>query len=221
MGHRIVSDTMLDKPDSLLDSLDTFRRRSLMIGGLVLLAIVVWGVSTGYVGAPAGDYETRQGNILLTDRKFDQALDRFDAALAAHPQHRGAMMGRAIALLQQDRQQAAEKAFDDLIAILQKTMSSDDPAGPGALAVAYADRGILYDRGGQPEKALADYRRALAVNAEAVAGPGLLDRVLYGTPDPATVAKRIAYLEGQLHLPPAERVLNRPEIDARQRMYKP
>lgn len=205
----------------MLDTLESLRRWGLMIGGLILLVIVIWGVSTGYLGAPPGDYETRQGNILLTDRKFDQALDRFDAALAARPQHRGAMMGRAIALLQLDRTGAAEKAFDALIAILRETMTADDPAGRGALAAAYADRGILFDRSGQPEKALADYRRALATNAEAVTGPGWVDKVLYGTPNPATVAKRIAYLEAQMQLPPEQRVLARPEIDARQRMYKP
>lgn len=205
----------------MLETLESLRRWGLMIGGLILLVIVIWGVSTGYLGAPPGDYETRQGNILLTDRTFDQALDRFDAALAAHPGHRGAMMGRAIALLQLDRTDAAEEAFDALIAILRETMTADDPAGRGALAAAYADRGILFDRSGQPEKALADYRRALATNAEAVTGPGWVDKVLYGTPNPATVAKRIAYLEAQMQLPPEQRVLARPEIDARQRMYKP
>ena len=205
----------------MLERLESLRRWGLMIGGAVLVAAVVGGVLSGYVGAPAGEYETRQGNILLTDGKHAQALERFDAALAVKPQHRGAMMGRAIALLQDGRLDAAEAAFGAFIAHLETTTAPDDGAMRGALAAAYADRGILHDRAGRPEQALADYRRALAIDGAAVAGPGFIDRVLYGIPKPATVAKRIAYLEAQLKLPPAERVLSRPEIDARQRMYEP
>ena len=89
------------------------------------------------------------------------------------------------------------------------------------LAAAFANRGILFDRTGRPAKALADYRAALMLDAEAVEGPGLVDRVLYRTPEPATVAKRAEYLESQFALPPEKRVFTRPEIDAQQRMHKP
>lgn len=205
----------------VFDKLHDFRQGMLALTGFVLLAIVVWGAMGGYTRIPPGDYETRQGDILLEDGKFDLALNRFEAALAAKPDHRGAMMGRAVSLLQQRKTEAAEGAFRDLIAFLEKSLPPDDTTGRGALAAAYANRGILYDRGQQPERALADYRRALAIDAGAVAGPGLVDRVLYGTPDAASVAKRVAYLEAQLRLPPEQRVLSRPEIDSRQRMHKP
>jgi tetratricopeptide (TPR) repeat protein len=206
---------------SVFDKLGNFRQVMLSLTGLVLVAISVWGAMGGYTPTPPGDYEVRQGDILLDDGKFAMALNRFETALVANPDHRGAMMGRAIALLQQDKTEAAETALGNLIAFLERTAAADDAAGRGALAAAYANRGILYDRGQQPERALADYRRALAIDAEAVSGPGLIDRVLYGTPDPASVAKRIAYLEAQMRLPPERRVLNRPEIDSRQRMHKP
>lgn len=205
----------------MLDALESFRRRSLLIGGLIMVAAMIWAASTGYFGSPPGEYETRQGNILLSDGKYAQAVERFDAALTANPHYRGAMMGRAIALLQQGKAEPAEKAFNDLIAVLQDTVDPNNAADQEILAAAYADRGILYDRNRQPEKALADYRRALAADAEAVSGPGVIDRVLYGIPNPATVAKRIAYLEAQLKLPPEQRVLTRPKLDARQRMYQP
>lgn len=205
----------------IFGTLHDLRRAILLTVGGGLVAVAIWGVVGGYPGAVPGNYETRQGDILLEDGKFAQALDRFDAALAANPGHHGALMGRAIALLQQDRTPEAEAAFDAVIALLEDTAASDDDAGRGALAAAYANRGILFDRNRLPERALADYRRALAVDAEAVSGPGLIDRVLYGTPDPATVAKRIAYLEAQMRLPPEQRVLSQPEIDSRQRMHKP
>ncbi|WP_316980180.1 tetratricopeptide repeat protein [Shumkonia mesophila] len=204
----------------VFDKLDRFRQGMLALTGVVLIAVAVWGAMGGYTRMPPGDYETKQGDILLDDGKFALALNRFEAALAANPDHRGAMMGRAISLLQQGRTEAAEEAFGDTIALLEKA-PPDDATGRGALAAAYANRGILYDRGQQPERALADYRRALAIDAAAVSGPGLVDRVLYGTPDAASVAKRVAYLEGQMRLPPERRVLSRPDIDSRQRMHKP
>ncbi len=197
-------------------------RRYILIAGLATLVLFTgWGALRQFVQAPPGDFETRQGDILLGDGKYAKALERFDEALAANPEHRGAMMGRAIALMQEGRTDNAEAAYTALIAFQEKHLDADDPTGRGLLAAAFANRGILHDRHGRPEQALADYRRALAIDAEAVSGPGLVDRVLYGTPTPATVAKRADYLESQLKLPPEQRVLSRPEIDAGQRMHKP
>lgn len=170
---------------------------------------------------PPGDFETRQGDIELGAGDFQAALQRFDAALAVSPDHRGALMGRAIALMQTGRVADAEATFDALIARLSATTAADDRTGQGALAAAYANRGILRDRAGHYEEALADYRQALRVDLTAVAGPGLIDRVLHGEPRPSTVAKRAAYLERQLQLPAAERRLRLPEADDRQQMYKP
>ncbi len=197
-------------------------RRYIVIAVLAtLVAFTGWGVLRPYLISPPGDFETRQGDILLGDQKFDAALERFDAALAENPEHPGALMGRAIALLQSGRTVEAEAAFTALITFQEKRLGADDPTGRGLLAAAFANRGILYDRQGRYERALADYRRALAVDAGAVSGPGLVDRVLYGTSSPATVAKRADYLEAQLKLPPEQRVLSRPGIDAEQRMHKP
>lgn len=199
-----------------------FLRRYILIAvALTVVCFTGWEAVRHFVQAPPGDFETREGDILLSDGKFETALERFDAALAANPGHRGAMMGRAIALMQSGEDIQAEAAYTALIAFLERTLEADDGTGRGLLAAAHANRGILHDRAGRPERALADYRHALAVDAEAVSGPGLVDRVLYGTPDPATIAKRAGYLEAQLKLPPGRRVLTRPEIDADQRMHKP
>ena len=192
----------------------------LAIGGLVVIAVLA--VIRPYLfDAPPGDYETRQGDILLTDHRWDAALERFEAALSLSPEHRGAWMGKAIAHLQAGRTAEAEAAFTHVIERLGPKIAADDATGRAVLAGAYANRGILHDREGRFAAALADYRQALAVDAEAVAGPGLLDRVLYGNARPSTVAKRAAYIEWQLALPESERLLRVPELDARQRMYKP
>lgn len=197
------------------------RHRAVLAGLALLTLLVVAGIVDQCVATPAGDYATRRGDILLADSQWDEAIVWFDQALTAQPAHRGALMGRAIALLQSGRIAEAEAAFDRLIALLSATPAGDDATGRGALASAYANRGILFDRTDRPEQALADYRAALAIDAEAVEGPGLGHRILFANARPSSVAKRALYLEQQLALPPEQRRLRDPERDARQRMHKP
>lgn len=197
--------------------------RALLIAILAGAALfTVWAIVRGELfDAPPGDFQTRQGDILLTDGDYRAAIDRFDAALAVSPEHPGALMGRAIALMQDGRAADAEAGFTRLIGMLEPDGASLDADLSGVLASAYANRGILLDRGGRHAEALADYRRALSADAKAVAGPGIVHRILYGNSFPATVRGRAEYLERQFALPESEQLLQRPEIDARQRMHKP
>ena len=88
-------------------------------------------------------------------------------------------------------------------------------------AQAYANRGILNDRVGQPEAALHDYRKALKLNPELAEGPGFFWRFLRNIPDPPpTIADRAAYLAEELKKPESERLIRVPELDSKQRMYK-
>ncbi len=197
------------------------RLASLLAAALLSAAAMVAVIEPYFFNAPPGDYETRQGDILLSDGKWEAARERFDAALRAAPEHRGAWMGKAIAWLQAGHPAEAEVAFTHLIQLLARQDGSDDPTGRAVLAGALANRGILYDREGRFEAALADYQQALAVDAQAVDGPGMIDRILYGNTQPSTVAQRAAYLERQLALPEGERLLHVPALDARERMHKP
>lgn len=198
------------------------RRFAVVLSAAGLALVVLWSLLKPYLfDAPPGDYEVRQGDILLTDGKYDAAIERFEAALAVSPDHRGALMGKGIAFLQSGRPAQAEAAFTHLIDMLPRTLAADDDTGRGVLSGAYANRGILHDRLGRYEAALADYEQALAIDPEAVEGPGLLHRILYGDARPAAVRQRAAYLQRQLALPESERVMRVPELDERQRMYKP
>ncbi len=197
-------------------------RRFVIIAALTTFVMVgASAVVEDLLSRPQGDYEVRKGDILLSDGRFEQALDWFDRALAVAPAHRGAMMGRAIALMQMDRTDDAEAAFSALIRYLTANRSPDDATARGVLAGAYANRGILRDRAGRYEEALADYREALAIDRAAVAGPDIFHKILYGNAKPATVEERARYLAEQLAKPPDQRVMHVPEADARQRMYKP
>lgn len=197
------------------------RRYIILMGVATFAMFTVWAVVKQFVEAPPGDYEVRQGDILLGEGKYDEALAAFDSALEEMPNHRGALMGRAIVLLQTEQYDRAEAAFTALIDYLRETLPADDPTGTAVLAAAHANRGILYDRTGAYERALADYRKAMEIDAGAVEGPDLVQKIIYGNSRPATVRKRAAYLAEQLALPEDQRVLRVPEVDAKQRMYKP
>lgn len=199
----------------------TLRRLAVFAGIALLALLAIAPLIDEFAGVPGGDYATRKGDILLSDGEWDEAIVWFDQALAAQPGHRGAQMGRAIALMQSGRTGEAEAAFERLIAQVSATPAGDDATSRAVLAAAHANRGILFDRSGRPEQALADYRAALAIDAEAVEGPGIGHRILYANARPSSVAKRAAYLEQQLALPPEQRRLYDPALDAKQRMHKP
>ncbi len=196
------------------------RRFIILMGVATFGMFTFWAVVKSYVKAPPGDYEVRQGDILLGDGKYDAAIARFNAALDASPDHRGALMGRALVFLQSERYVEAEAEFTYMIKYLQGSLDPDDITGIAVYAAAYTNRGIIYDRTGRHEKALADYIEALKIDEGAVDGPSLIDRVIYGTPRPATVRQRAIYLTEQLALPEDQRLLRVLEKDAEQRFYK-
>ncbi len=193
---------------------------------VVLLFVATLGVATftmfydSFFNRPPGDFETEKGDINLQSDNFDKALDWFDQALVASPNHRGAMMGRAIVFMETERYELAADELGRLIDFLETSLVPDDKTGIGALAAASANRGIVHDREGRYEAALEDYIAALTVDAGAVEGPGIVVKILYN-PRPHTVRDRAQYLYEQLQLPESERRLRAPEIDAEQRRYKP
>ena len=193
---------------------------------IVLLFVLTLVVSTftllydSFLNRPPGDYEVERGDMYLSDDEYDKAMSLFDEALQLSPYHRGAMMGRAVIYLQRGQEEEAIAELTELIDYLHETLVPDDPTGRGALAAAYANRGIAQDRSGRYEKALADYVEALTVDEDAVSGPGLVDKIVHD-PRPSTVRKRARYIYEQLQLPKAGRVLKKPELDAESRTYKP
>jgi tetratricopeptide (TPR) repeat protein len=180
-----------------------------------------WMVVGQFTASTPGDFHVREGDIRLSDGKHADALAAFDRALAEAPDHRGALMGRALTFMRMGKRPEAMAEFAYLISYLNKTLKQDDTTGRATLAAAYANRGILQDRAGRHKEALADYIEALKTDYGALDGPSLFDKIIYGTPNPSTVEKRAIYLHGQLKLPPEKRLLEVPELDAEQLMYKP
>ena len=188
---------------------------------LSFVMFTVWGFVKSFMNRPAGDYETEVCDIRLKDKKYEEALEAADKALNKTPYHRGSMMCKALVFISEKKYNEADKILSSLIVFLEKNLESDDRTGIGTLAAAYANRGIIKDRNKNYNGALKDYVKALGIDYEAVAGPGLGTVILNYKFKSSSVKERALYLNEQLQLPEDERVLSIKELDEGQVMHKP
>ena len=188
---------------------------------LTFVMFTVWAFVKSFMNRPAGDYETEVCDIRLKDKKYDEALEAANKALEKTPNHRGAMMCKALVFISEKKYIEADKVLSNLIIFLEKNLEDDDKTGIGTLAAAYANRGIIKDRNKNYEGALQDYVKALGIDREAVAGPGLGTIILNYKFKSSSVKERALYLNEQLQLPEDERVLSIEELDEGQVMHKP
>jgi len=188
---------------------------------LTFVMFTVWGFVRSFMNRPPGDYETEVCDIRLKDKKYDEALRAANIALEKTPNHRGAVMCKALVFISQKKYPEANKELTDLIIFLEQNVKEDDKTGIGTLAAAYANRGIIKDRNNNYEGALQDYIKALGIDHVAVAGPGLGTIILNYKFKSSSVKERALYLNEQLQLPENERVLSIKELDEGQVMHKP
>ena len=188
---------------------------------LTFVMFTIWGFVRSFMNRPPGDYETEVCDIRLKDKKYDQALDAANKALNKTPNHRGAMMCKALVFISEKKYLEADRTLSNLIIFLEKNLEDDDRTGIGTLAAAYANRGIIKDRKKNYEGALKDYLKALGIDHDAVAGPGLGTIILNYKFKSSSVKERALYLNDQLQLPEDQRVLSIKELDEGQVMHKP
>ena len=188
---------------------------------LTFVMFTVWGFVKSFMNRPPGDYETEVCDIRLKDKKYDEALESANIALEKTPNHRGAVMCKALVFISQKKYSEANEELTNLINFLKKNVKEDDKTGIGTLAAAYANRGIIKDRNKNYEEALQDYIKALGIDHVAVAGPGLGTVILNYKFKSSSVKERALYLNEQLQLPENERVLSIKELDEGQVMHKP
>jgi len=188
---------------------------------LTFVMFTIWGFVRSFMNRPPGDYETEVCDIRLKDKKYDEALEAANKALNKTTYHRGAMMCKALVFISEKKYVEADNILSNLIIFLEKNLESDDKTGKGTLAAAYANRGIIKDRNKNYEEALKDYVKALGIDHEAVAGPGLGTIILNYKFKSSSVKERALYLNEQLQLPKEERVLSIKELDEGQVMHKP
>ena len=188
---------------------------------LTFVMFTVWALIKSFMDRPPGDYETEVCDIRLKDKKYDKALEAANNALNKTPNHRGAIMCKALVFISKKEYLKATEELDYLINFLENNIEEDDKTGKGTLAASYANRGIVKDRKQDYTGALQDYIKALGIDHEAVAGPGLGTIILNYKFKSSSVRERALYLNKQLQLPEEERVLRIEELDAGQVMHKP
>ena len=173
---------------------------------LTFVMFTVWAFVKSFLNRPAGDYETEVCDIRLKDKKFNEALIAANKALDKTPNHRGAIMCKALVFISEKKYYEATLELNYLIDFLKENIEDDDKTGIGTLAAAYANRGIIKDRQKNHKGALEDYVKALGIDHEAVAGPGLGTIILNYKYKSSSVRERALYLNEQLQLPEDERV---------------
>ena len=188
---------------------------------LTFVMFTVWALVRSFMNRPPGDYETEVCDMRLKDKLYDQAIEAANIALEKTPNHRGAIMCKALVFISQKMYLEANEELNYLIIFLKQNLEDDDKTGKGTLAAAYANRGIIKDRNKNYEEALQDYVKALGIDYEAVAGPGLGTIILNYKFKSSSVKERALYLNEQLQLPEDERVLSIKELDEGQVMHKP
>ena len=188
---------------------------------LTFVMFTVWALVRSFMNRPPGDYETQVCDMRLKDKLYDQALQAANTALEKSPDHRGAIMCKALVFISQKMYLEATEELNYLINFLKKTVKDDDLTGVGTLAAAYANRGIIKDRKKDYQGALQDYLKALGIDHKAVAGPGLGTVILNFKFKSSSVKERALYLNEQLQLPESERLLRIQELDEGQVMHKP
>ena len=188
---------------------------------LTFVMFTVWALVRSFMNRPPGDYETEVCDMRLKDKLYDQAIEAANTALEKTPNHRGAIMCKALVFISQKMYLEANEELNYLINFLEENLEDDDKTGKGTLAAAYANRGIIKDRNKKYEEALQDYVKALGIDYEAVAGPGLGTVILNYKFKSSSVKERALYLNEQLQLPEDERILSIKELDEGQVMHKP
>ena len=202
-------------------STKVLRRFIINMAILTFVMFTVWALVRSFMNRPPGDYETEVCDMRLKDKLYDQALQAANTALEKSPDHRGAIMCKALVFISQKMYLEATEELNYLINFLKKTVKDDDLTGVGTLAAAYANRGIIKDRKKDYQGALQDYLKALGIDHKAVAGPGLGTVILNYKFKSSSVKERALYLNEQLQLPESERVLKIQELDEGQVMHKP
>ena len=136
--------------------LNVLKRFVIYMAILTFVMFTVWALVRSFMNRPPGDYETEVCDMRLKDKNYTtKRLKAANTALEKTPNHRGAIMCKALVFISQKKYVEANEELNYLINFFRKNhLEDDDKTGIGTLAAAYANRGIIKDRNKNYEEAL-------------------------------------------------------------------
>ena len=87
---------------------------------LTFVMFTVWALVRSFMNRPPGDYETEVCDIRLKDKKYEEAIKVANIALQKSPNHRGAVMCKALVFISENRYKEAGDQLNYLINFLEK-----------------------------------------------------------------------------------------------------
>jgi len=99
---------------------NVLKRFIIYLAILTFVMFTVWALVRSFMNRPPGDYETEVCDIRLKDKKYDEAVEAADIALKKMPNHRGAIMCKALVYISQKQYREASDQLDYLINFLEK-----------------------------------------------------------------------------------------------------
>ena len=110
-------------------SANVLKRFVIYMAILTFVMFTVWGFVKSFMNRPPGDYETEVCDIRLKDKLYERALTAANNALKKTPNHRGAIMCKALVFISQKKYIEADNELTYLINFLEKNIESDDRTG--------------------------------------------------------------------------------------------
>ena len=77
------------------------KRFDIYMAILTFVMFTVWALIRSFMNRPPGDYETEVCDMRLKDKLYDKAIQAANTALEKSPNHRGAMMCKALIFISQ------------------------------------------------------------------------------------------------------------------------
>jgi len=99
---------------------NVLKRFIIYLAILTFVMFTVWALVRSFMNRPPGDYETEVCDIRLKDKKYDEAVEAANIALKKMPNHRGAIMCKALVYISQKQYREASNQLDYLINFLEK-----------------------------------------------------------------------------------------------------
>ena len=103
-------------------NVNVLKRFIIYMAILTFVMFTVWALVRSFMNRPPGDYETEVCDIRLKDKKYDQAIEAANKALLKSPNHRGAIMCKALVFISEKKYDEATNQLNYLVNFQKKML---------------------------------------------------------------------------------------------------